>query len=148
MKAYYQDEAATIYLADNREALLCLDPCDVAITDPQYGIKRDKGFEGFGGFGTPIARRRFEDDAWDAERPDKAVFDAMLARCRVALIFGGNFFADLLHKGGRRDSRSVAWIGDDFGCGEGFGTARNWHRARGALLRNRGAAAFTKSVEF
>jgi DNA modification methylase len=70
----------------------------LVITDPPYGIQRDKGFEGFGGFGgfgPPIARKQY-DDAWDEERPAKEVFDLMLSISKVALIFGGNFFADLL----------------------------------------------------
>lgn len=72
---------------------------DLVLTDPPYGVKRDKGFEGFegfGGFGTPIARRRYEEDDWDSERPSKEIFDQILRVGRVVLIFGGNFFADLL----------------------------------------------------
>ena len=72
---------------------------DLVLTDPPYGVKRDKGFKGFkgfGGFGTPIARKRYEDDEWDSVRPDKEVFEN-ISRCgKDALIFGGNFFADLL----------------------------------------------------
>ena len=68
---------------------------DVVITDPPYGIKMDKGFEGFGGFGTPIARRQYP-DAWDKQRPDATTFSMILRRCNLALIFGGNFFADIL----------------------------------------------------
>ena len=78
----------------------------ICITDPPYGIKRDKGFEGFegfGGFGAPIARKRFEDDNWDQFRPDKAVFDLILKICDLSIIFGGNFFADIL-------PQSTHWI--------------------------------------
>lgn len=32
---------------------------DLAIVDPPYGIGRDKGFGGFGGFGKPIARKEW-----------------------------------------------------------------------------------------
>ena len=75
---------------------------DLVLTDPPYGIERDKGFEGFegfGGFGTKIARRRYEDDDWDSERPQKAVFDELLRIGKLVMIFGGNFFADLLPMG-------------------------------------------------
>lgn len=74
----------------------------ICITDPPYGIKRDKGFEGFegfGGFGEPIARKRYEDDNWDSKRPAKGVFDLILSLSNNALIFGGNFFADILPQG-------------------------------------------------
>lgn len=52
----------------------------VIITDPPYGIKRDKGFEGSGGFvraGKPIKRRRYEDGDWDSDIPPKELFDLM-----------------------------------------------------------------------
>lgn len=73
------------------------DKCvDLVLTDPPYGIKMDKGFEGFGGFGEPIARKRYEDDDWDSERPSKEYFDEMLRVGKTVLIFGGNYFADIL----------------------------------------------------
>jgi DNA modification methylase len=75
---------------------------DLLLTDPPYGIKRDKGFEGFGGFGgfgEPIKRRRYEDNDWDSSRPDKNTFDNILLLSEKIIIFGGNFFADLLPQG-------------------------------------------------
>jgi DNA modification methylase len=68
---------------------------DMVFTDPPYGIKRDKGFGGFGGFGPPIARRQYADD-WDSDRPTKATFDLLLGLADKAIVFGGNFFADIL----------------------------------------------------
>lgn len=75
-----------------------LEKTDLLLTDPPYGISMDKGFEGFGGFGEPIARRQYRDD-WDATRPEAAVFEKMLAATKKAIIFGGNFFADILPQG-------------------------------------------------
>jgi len=75
---------------------------DLVLTDPPYGVKRDKGFEGFegfGGFGEPIARKRYEEDNWDNKRPDKIYFDEILRIGKLAMIFGGNFFADILPQG-------------------------------------------------
>ena len=74
---------------------------DLIITDPPYGVKRDKGFGGFEGFrgaGKLIKRKAYSDD-WDSERPSQVIFDMI---CRVssnALIFGGNYFADILPQG-------------------------------------------------
>jgi len=71
---------------------------DMVFTDPPYGVKRDKGFEGFegfGGFGTPIARRQYNDE-WDSDRPTKEHFDLILSLADNILIFGGNYFADIL----------------------------------------------------
>jgi len=89
---------ATLYHGDCMEILPTLDKVDAVVTDPPYGVKRDKGFGGFGGFGKPIARKQF-DDHWDSERPGKEVFDAILKASGFAFIFGGNFFADMLPAG-------------------------------------------------
>ncbi len=68
------------------------------VTDPPYGIKRDKGFGGAVGFkgkGKVIKRRTYKDD-WDSERPTKNTFKALTGHAKNAIIFGGNFFADSL----------------------------------------------------
>lgn len=90
----------TLYLGDCIEVMKQLPnkSVDAVITDPPYGIGRDKGFGGFGGFGIPIARTRYVGE-WDNQRPDKAVFDDMLRVGVIALIFGGNYFLDLLPVG-------------------------------------------------
>lgn len=75
---------------------------DLCLTDPPYGVKMDKGFEGFGGFGTPIARRQYADN-WDNDRPDKIAFELMQSTSKLCIVFGGNFFADIL-------PRSTHWI--------------------------------------
>lgn len=71
----------------------------VMLTDPPYGINLDKGFGGSrafgGGSGKTIPSRQYSDD-WDSERPDAGAFFLILDRCEKAIIFGGNFFADLL----------------------------------------------------
>ena len=75
---------------------------DLVLTDPPYGVKRDKGFGGFGGFGEPIARTRHEDD-WDADRPIAAALLACVDAGALCILWGGNFFADVL-------PRSTHWI--------------------------------------
>ena len=71
---------------------------DAVITDPPYGVKRDKGFGGFGGFGKPIARIKYEGD-WDNQRPAKEYFDNLQRIGISVLVFGGNYFSDLLPVG-------------------------------------------------
>ena len=72
---------------------------DVVITDPPYGVQRDKGFTGSrafgGGRGVPIACRTFSGD-WDKQRPSAVCFQQILRIGKLVLIFGGNFFADIL----------------------------------------------------
>ena len=84
--------------AEDVERLMGGEKADICVTDPPYGVKMDKGFEGFegfGGFGTPIKRRQYTDD-WDSEIPDKKAFDLIFEHSKVAIIFGGNFFAHML----------------------------------------------------
>lgn len=87
-----------LILGDCLEVMKFLDPVDLVLTDPPYGIQADKGFGGFGGFGAPIARRQYEGN-WDDTRPEKAVFDAIIEAGDSAVIFGGNYFTDFLPVG-------------------------------------------------
>ena len=89
----------TLYLGDCLDIMPTLGKVDAVVTDPPYGIGQDKGFEGFGGFGKPIARRQY-DDKWDDIRPPKEAFDLIAKISNVAVIFGGNYFTDLLPVGG------------------------------------------------
>ncbi len=101
MKPYYEEPGITIYHGDCRKILPHLEPVDLVLTDPPYGVKMDKGFhgaEGFGGKGRPIARVQYK-DTWDSERPSKEIFDLVLSKSQTAIIFGGNFFADILPQG-------------------------------------------------
>lgn len=86
---------------ENVEVLLDGNKVDLIFTDPPYGIEQDKGFSGAGGFdgkGKPIPRRQYKDE-WDNARPTKELFDYMISLAKTILIFGGNFFADLLPQG-------------------------------------------------
>jgi DNA modification methylase len=85
------DAGSVAILMNGQKAKVCL-------TDPPYGVKRDKGFGGFcgfGGFGPPIKRREYQDN-WDSEIPPKECFELLLSHCDLAIIFGGNFFAHIL----------------------------------------------------
>ena len=98
MKIYYETPLGRLWHGDCADGMEHIGGIDLVLTDPPYGIQMDKGFEGFegfGGFGTPIARKQYN-DKWDDTRPDKKVFDLILSVSKVVLIFGGNFFADLL----------------------------------------------------
>lgn len=64
---------------------------DLIITDPPYGKKADKGTNGFGA----AANRRYR-GGWDSKRPHKEVFDEMRRVAKNMIIFGGNYFADML----------------------------------------------------
>ena len=64
---------------------------DLAIVDPPYGIKRDKGFGGFGGFGKPIERKKYK--GWgDEQTPTKDYFDKLITVSKNVIIWGGGNF--------------------------------------------------------
>jgi DNA modification methylase len=92
-----------LYCGDCRDALAMDEllkgvTVDLLLTDPPYGVKRDKGFSGADGFygkGKAIKRREY-DDQWDECRPEKETLLALVARAEIAILFGGNFFADML----------------------------------------------------
>jgi DNA modification methylase len=88
----------TLLLGDCREILPTLGKVDACVTDPPYGINLANGFDGFGGFGKPIARRQYDGD-WDSTRPSPETFSAILKSATVHIIWGGNYFTDLLPVG-------------------------------------------------
>jgi len=107
---YYEKDGITIYCGDCRAILPTLPKVDLVLTDPPYGIKRDKGFGGAAPFGggksnTTIDRVRHDDD-WDSDRPPADVLLAVVACAPLAILWGGNYFADIL-------PRSTHWISWD-----------------------------------
>lgn len=64
---------------------------NLVLTDPPYGKKADKGTNGFG-----YAKNRRYGGGWDNKRPSKEVFDEMLRIGKNVIIFGGNYFSDIL----------------------------------------------------
>jgi len=68
---------------------------DLVLVDPPYGIKACKGV---GGFGASKTDKHYS-GGWDNSRPSKEYFDEMLRIGKQVIIFGGNYFADLLPQG-------------------------------------------------
>lgn len=64
---------------------------DITITDPPYGKRADKGTNGFG-----IAKNRRYNSSWDSIRPSKEVFEEIQRISKNVIIFGANYFCDLL----------------------------------------------------
>lgn len=83
----------TLYLGDCREIVPTLGKVDSVVTDPPYGIDygRAGGFSASHGWG-PWR----ENCSWDVDRPERAIFDAMLACSKYQIIWGGNYFSDFL----------------------------------------------------
>jgi site-specific DNA-methyltransferase (adenine-specific) len=68
---------------------------DLLLTDPPYGI-------GIDGQKKSIAknpkhnRKHHEFKGWDNERPKKSTFELIISHAKISIIWGGNYFADLL----------------------------------------------------
>lgn len=84
---------ATLYLGDCLEILPTLPKVDAVITDPPYGIQRDGQKPSTSSHG---GRKAYEFLGWDDGRPNKETFDLMLSMADKHLIWGGNYFADML----------------------------------------------------
>jgi len=103
----YQDEWTTIYQCDSLIAMPALRP-DVIITDPPYGI-------GAASFkfknGTSKNNIMYSENDWDCKTPPRIYFEMMKHISRNQIIFGGNYFADVLDP-------KMGWIFWDKGTGD------------------------------
>ena len=83
-KIYNMDCLAGLKTLPDKFINLCL-------TDPPYGVKSDKGTNGFG-----AAKNRKYRGGWDCKIPEKAVFDEIFRVSQNVIIFGGNHFTEHL----------------------------------------------------
>ena len=112
---------ATLYLGDCRDILPMLPKVDLLATDPPYGIGEHGGrFRGRKGQNITVLPNK----GWDHSRPADDIFEALLAAADHHVIWGGNYFADLLPP-------SKGWLywqklmGGDFADGELAWTSRD-----------------------
>jgi DNA modification methylase len=89
---------AELWLGDCREVLPMLPKVDAVITDPPYGIGKDGQRKSTGSHG---GRKEYDFLGWDSARPDADVFHLILAAAERKIIWGGNYFADLLPATGK-----------------------------------------------
>lgn len=78
---------------DCAEILPTLGKVDAVVTDPPYGIGRDGQKKTTGGNG---GRKAYDFKGWDVDRPAPEIFEAIIAMSDHQVIWGGNYFADLL----------------------------------------------------
>jgi DNA modification methylase len=95
---YYDHAGVTIYHGDCGDVISELPKADAVITDPPYGINMAQGFRssgrGFGGHGKRTSRR-YEGD-WDRDRPPSELLLSVVNAGKKAILWGGNYFADVL----------------------------------------------------
>ena len=82
---------AELWLGDCREILPTLPTYDLILTDPPYGIgadrQRNSQKDGWVDYGA---------EGWDKERPSPWLFGLMREKAKECVIWGGNYFTDLL----------------------------------------------------
>jgi site-specific DNA-methyltransferase (adenine-specific) len=91
-------EGVELWLGDCLEVLPTLGRFDAVVTDPPYGIGRDGQKKTTGGNG---GRKAYDFKGWDKERPERQIFDLMLSMSDRQVIWGGNYFADILPATGK-----------------------------------------------
>jgi DNA modification methylase len=87
-----------LILGDCRDILPTLGAVDVLCTDPPYGINKDGQKRTTGGNG---GRKAYDFKGWDMERPGEALLRSLATVAPVGVIWGGNYFADLLPPTGK-----------------------------------------------
>jgi DNA modification methylase len=88
-----------LWNADCRDVLPLLGKVDAVVTDPPYGINYGKMMEGKGDGNGGLDRNRwkhYDSFDWDIERPEPGIFETLLTNSGEAIIWGGNYFSDLL----------------------------------------------------
>jgi DNA modification methylase len=81
--------------ADDVTRLMNGEKAELILTDPPYGIGIDGQKESKAK--NPKHNRKFHEfRGWDSQRPEQSTFDFLLLHCDTAIIWGGNYFADML----------------------------------------------------
>lgn len=93
MTPYYEQDGITIYHGDCAVIAPQLPDYDLLLTDPPYGIGRDGSKQSTGSHG---GRKAYEFLGWDQERPPRWLIEMLIAKTRHQIIWGGNYFADVL----------------------------------------------------
>lgn len=81
--------------AEDLEKLMNGEKADALVTDPPYGIGID-GQKESKATNPKHNRKKHEFRGWDNQRPSKATFELLQSHAVDAIIWGGNYFADLL----------------------------------------------------
>jgi DNA modification methylase len=91
MTLYHQQDGIKIYCGDCAEVLPSLQPVDLVLTDPPYGIGEAAGKNKSR---TKAAKAKdYGVSHWDDAPVDIALIDVVIAKGRYAAIFGGNYYS-------------------------------------------------------
>jgi len=88
-----------LILGDCLQVMPTLGRFDACVTDPPYGIDYGRLMKGKGDGAGGLDKNRWKDYGefdWDQSRPTAAAFDAILQASDMQIIWGANYFSDLL----------------------------------------------------
>ena len=96
-KPYYETELGKLYHGDCLEIMPMLEPVDLVLTDPPYGIGCDKTIHCTKPSrpNTYLMNKKYEDNDWDT-RPSDEFFKILLSISKHQIIWGGNYFSSVL----------------------------------------------------
>lgn len=89
-KPYYQDDYCTIYHADCRDILPHLQPVDLVLTDPPYGLGESNKKSLSRGKLAKV--RDYGEFQWDKGKVAQYLIDTAINAGSYACIFGGNYY--------------------------------------------------------
>jgi site-specific DNA-methyltransferase (adenine-specific) len=95
MTPYYDENGITIYHGKAELVVPQLEPVDVLVTDPPYGIGADVGQANRGNKRhgkAMVVSRDYGDVGWDDKPPARWLLEQMIEKAKWSIIFGGNHF--------------------------------------------------------
>ena len=96
MNPYYQDDQVTLYCADCAVVLPNLLEHDLLLTDPPYGIgesnEKNLSRDRIRGPRRLSCLRDYGHFDWDQRPIEQWLIDQAIAKCKRAIVFGGNYY--------------------------------------------------------
>lgn len=93
VKPYYQGKGVTVYNCDSLAVIDQLEHYDLLLTDPPYGIGEAAGKNK--SRGKLAVSKDYGNDSWDNTLIPAASVLSLIAACKNAVVFGGNYYGCL-----------------------------------------------------
>ena len=84
---FYDQDGITIYHGDCAQVLPFLDPVDLLLTDPPYGINADRDRKS-----QANGWRDYGSTGWDKLPPPFYLLEMAMSKAKTSIIWGGNYF--------------------------------------------------------
>ena len=92
-KPYYEEPGIIIYHDDCKDILPHLEPVDLVLTDPPYGIGADRNLRANQQHGNAVAPSKdYGAGNWDKRPVEKELLNLAICKGLNAIVFGGNYF--------------------------------------------------------